>query len=380
MKKELSPFLTENYISKEYFCDREAELALLKKYAQNSVNITLLSNRRLGKSALIHRFFEDMEAENYACIYADIFATGTLKEFTEELAAAIFKRFPKKRGIGRKFFDLLMGFRPVITYDALSGTPEIRFEYVTPAEYETTLKGLLTFLDSQNQKVIVAIDEFTQVADYPEKKTEALLRTVVQTLTNTNFIFCGSKKHLMLEMFNTANRPFFSSTLTMGLDEITADKYAAFITEKFALHKRSIDSEAVTFILDWTLRHTYYTQFVCNAIFADGEKKIGIDVVKRVCDECLRIQQTTFMQYRSLLAPVQWRLLVGIAKEGIVTKPQAKDFLRKYNIGAASSVKSALNALLDKEMVCTLENPDKTAYRVYNVFLMRWLARTIKLL
>jgi hypothetical protein len=378
MKKELSPFLTENYISKEYFCDREEELSLLQKYLQNSVNITLLSNRRLGKSALIHRFFEDMEAGNYACIFADIFATNSLKEFTEELAAAIFRRFPKRQGAGRKFFDLLMSFRPVITYDPLSGTPEIHFEYVHPAECENTLRGLLSFLDAQNRKVIVAIDEFPQITDYPESNTEALLRTVIQTLTNTNFIFCGSKKHLMLEMFNTASRPFFSSTLSMGLNEIPADKYSAFIADKFASRGRTIDNEAIQFILDWTLRHTYYTQFVCNAVFADGQKRITVDVVKRVCDECLRVQQTTFMQYKSLLAPVQWRLLVGIAKEGAVTEPQSKDFLQKYNVGAASSVRSALKALLDKEMVCTLDSLDKTVYRVYNVFLMRWIAKTIR--
>jgi len=180
----------------------------------------------------------------------------------------------------------------------------------------------------------------------------------------------------MLEMFNTANRPFFSSTQIMGLDEIPENKYKAFIREKFTERKRYIDDEAIDFILSWTLSHTYYTQVICNAVYAGGKKKVSIDTVKQVCDEQLLLQQTNYMQYRSLLSPLQWQLLVAIAKEGLVTEPQAQDFLRKYKIGAASSAQKALNALLEKEMIFSIETTEKTAYRVYNVFLMRWLERT----
>ena len=81
------------------------------------------------------------------------------------------------------------------------------------------------------------------------------------------------------------------------------------------------------------------------------------------------------MQYRSLLSPIQWQLLVAIAKEGLVFEPQAQVFLQKHKIGAASSAKKALNALLEKEMIFTIESPEKVAYRIYNVFLLRWLKR-----
>ena len=179
----------------------------------------------------------------------------------------------------------------------------------------------------------------------------------------------------MLEMFNTANRPFFSSTQIMGLCEIPTEKYKTFIREKFTERNRSIDDEAIDFILSWTLSHTYYTQTICNGVFAGGNKKVNIETVKRVCNEQLNMQQVTYMQYRSLLSPIQWQLLRAIAKEGLVTEPQAQGFLRKYKIGAASSAKKALNALLDKEMIYSIETMEKTAYRVYNVFLMRWMER-----
>jgi hypothetical protein len=222
----------------------------------------------------------------------------------------------------------------------------------------------------------LGIDEFQQIADYPEKNTEAILRTVIQTLKNTQFIFSGSKKHLMLEIFNTANRPFFSSTQMMGLSEIPEMNYKTFIHEKFREHNRNIDDDAVDFILSWTLLHTYYTQIICNSAFARKEKTISVEMVKQVCEAQLNLHQVTYLQYRSLLSPVQWQLLIAIAKEGIVSELQSQNFLKKHKISAASSVRKALNALLDKEMVCSIETPERTVYRVYNVFLLRWLERT----
>jgi hypothetical protein len=376
MNNNINPFLTVGYISKSYFCDRKYELGVLKKNVKNGVNTTLISARRLGKSALIQRVFEDLEEENYACIYVDIYACVDLKSFVETLALSIFNKFPQKRGIGKLFFDFLKGLHPVISYDKLSGMPEIRFEFIQPNACEHTLRSLIQFLDTQQINVVLAIDEFQQIANYPEKNIEALLRTIIQTLKNTQFIFSGSKKHLMLEMFNTPNRPFFSSTQIMGLVEIEEDKYKTFIRDKFTEHKRCITDEAIDFILLWTLSHTYYTQVICNGVFAGGKKNVGIEQVKQVCDEQLHIQQVNFMQYRSLLSPIQWQLLVAIAKEGTVTEPQAQRFLQKYNIGAASSAKKALDALLDKEMIFSIESIEKTTYRVYNIFLMRWLDRT----
>jgi AAA+ ATPase superfamily predicted ATPase len=374
----LNPFPTENYISKQYFCDREKEIETIVRKLENGSNLTLISNRRMGKTALIYRVFDELNLQKSVGIFVDIFSCTNLKSFTETLALAIFNRFPEKRPIGRRFMDLLKSFKPTISYDSLSGKPEISFCYQTPQANEHTIQALLKFIDSQGIKVIIAIDEFPQIAIFPEKNVEEILRTVIQTLQNTNFIFSGSKKHLMLEMFNSANRPFFSSAQTIGLGEIAQEKYKPFIIEKFAEGKRTIDEQAVDFILDWTLSHTYYTQVICNSAFAERNKQIGIEQIRHICEEQLNMQQTTFMQYRDLLGPIQWKMLIAIAREGIISEPQAKDFLLKYKIGAASSAKKALTALVDKEMVCTIENTEKTLYRVYNIFLMRWLERTFK--
>jgi hypothetical protein len=372
----INPFITNGYVSKEYFCDRESELKMLCENLENRVNITLISARRFGKSALIYRIFEHFnDKKDRICIFTDMYATQNLKDFTEILAMAVLKSFPDKNSLGKRFLKLLKGFRPIVSYDGLSGQPELHFEFTQPKECEQLLIGLLNFIDNQQIKILIAIDEFQQVANYPEKNTEAILRTVIQTLKNVQFIFSGSNKHLMVEIFNSAKRPFFSSTQMLGLTSIPSDKYKEFISKMFENHKREILEDALDFVIDWTRSHTYYTQVLCNKIFTSKTRKITIDVVKLNCNEILTSQQVVFMQYKNLLSPMQWSLLIAIAKEETLSKPQSKTFLQNHKLGAASTVKKTLDALIEKEMVYCSDENDVVYYQVYDLFLSRWLQR-----
>ena len=180
----------------------------------------------------------------------------------------------------------------------------------------------------------------------------------------------------MLEIFGSAKRPFFSSTQMLRLSAISNDKYEAFIRMQFEIYNRCITIDAIRFVLEWTRSHTYYTQVVCNRLFSTQLKKVTIEEVRKVCSELLIDQQTIYIQYRNLLSPVQWYLLIGIAKEEKVYQPQASAFLKQYKIGSSAGSKRALDALLAKEMIYSDENEKGTYYQVYNVFLLRWLQLT----
>ncbi|MBL4752885.1 MAG: ATP-binding protein, partial [Flavobacteriales bacterium] len=322
MKVQPNPFHLKGYHGVDLFCDREEETSLLIENANNGVNTTLLSVRRMGKTGLIHHVFNKLNKEkNWTCIYVDIYATQSLAEFTNQLASAILNKFPKGHGMGKKFIELIKGFNPTISYDPLTGVPEISLSYSQAKQYEHSLKGLFQFLEAQNKQVIIALDEFQQIVNYPEKNTEALLRTIMQSLNNVVFIFCGSHKHLLLEMFNSAKRPFFSSTHPLYLASIPEKKYAKFIKRLFSKSKRSIDQESLDFILNWSRVHTYYTQAICNKIYARNATDIRIGEVYNACDSLLQEQENIFFQYRNLLTTTQWNLLKAIGKENKVHQP-----------------------------------------------------------
>ena len=375
-KNIVNPFIIIGYKGIELFCDREKEVKTLLSNAQNGVNTTLISVRRMGKTGLIYHFFETLKQQKVMeSIFVDLYETQTLKEFTEKFASAIFQKFPERKTIGEKFKRFIMGFSPVISYDSLSGTPEVRFSFQDKVQCEQSLKSLFLFLEQQNIPLIIAFDEFQQIAYYQEKNVEAILRTIIQTLKNCNFIFSGSNRHVISEMFTSSKRPFFASTRFLTLNPIEEKKYHHFIQSIFEKHKKNISSESIDFILTWTRRHTFYTQMLCNRVFAkSGKGLISLEFVKGVCKEVLDEQETVFLQYRNLLPAVQWELLKAIAKEKEATALTRSSFLKQYHLTLSGSQR-ALSALIDKEMVYAEHLQDTTYYYVYDCFLSRWLEK-----
>lgn len=308
------------------------------------------------------------------CIYLDIYATLNLKELTDQMASAIYKEF-SPNSMGKKFIDAIKLLRPVITYDDVSGIPEVTLDITQPKQFEKTVPQLFQFLDEQKVKVVIAIDEFQQILNYPEKNVEAILRTAIQHLKNVNFIFCGSNQHLMHEIFNSGKRPFYASTKNINLKKIDPVLYGAFIKHHFTKCKFKISQQNIDFILEVTHGHTYYTQLLCHEIFANNEKDIDEDVIRMMLSVIIMENTGTYFQYRNLLTVTQWRVLMAIAKEVKLSQPYAQNFIYKYRLGNAASVKRSLDALIEKEMIYHNISEPMPYYEVYDKFLMRWLQK-----
>lgn len=376
MKKtdDFNPFLLNGYHSPELFCDREEETAQLISNAVNGINTTLLSIRRMGKTGLLYHTLNQLQQKKKGLgLYVDIFDTENLRDFINRLASAMLQSFPKKHPFWKSAMEFIKHLRPVISYDELTGEPQVTLDYSQPKQYEYTLQGILSFLEKQNKLIVVAIDEFQQITNYPEKNIEAILRTHIQKLKNVRFIFSGSSPHLLAEMFHHTKRPFFSSTQSIELNEIDKKKYRSFISLQFTKHKRKINEQALEFILHFTKQHTYYTQAICNKLYANGEKNIQIEHVQQSAHQLLKQNEAVYFQYRTMLTSNQWTMLKAIAKEGKMYQPNAKSIAQKYSLGPSSIIQRSIEALLSKEMIYSKETETGKYYSVYDCFLARWL-------
>ena len=373
-----NPFVVRAYKSKNLFCDREQEVADLLRNCENNVDTTIISMRRMGKTGLIYRLFDEIKSKrsNISPVYVDIYVSRSLSDFIKLTAEAILKVFPEKTTFGKKFMDFIKSLRPLITFDHITGEPQIQIFYQSVQEKEYTLKGLLDFLDSQGKHILLAIDEFQQIREYPEPNVEELLRTYIQPLKNVNFIFCGSRKHIMADIFINAKKPFYSSTKFVMLDRISEKIYYKFIEHKFKYKGGKIKPEAINFILDWTRRHTYYTQSLCNTVYAEHQsKEVTIESVKSACLHVLQTNEPVYLQYRRLLTDNQWHFLIAVAKEQQVKQITSKKFMSDYGIGTPASSKRIVKSLCDKELLVENTTKEGTSYSVYDVFLSRWLER-----
>lgn len=372
-----NPFVIKPYESKELFCDREEELSLMVQGCINHTDMTLISQRRMGKTGLILRLFDELHETglNRQTIYVDIYASRSIDDFIKLLAEAAMRTFQPKSSIGEKLISFIKSLRPQLSFDTITGEPQLQIAYQTMHEKEYTLRGLFDFLDAQGEPVIIAIDEFQQIRDYPEKNMEALLRSYIQQTHNLTFIFCGSKKHLMADIFANEKKPFYSSTTFISLEKISEVSYANFIRHHFNLDGRTIDDESIQFILDWTRRHTYYTQQLCHTIFANNDKNVTLDVVRAACGQLMKQGEAVYLQYRQMLTDKQWNYLIAVAKEGSVKQITASAFLKHHKIGTPSVSRRLAEALVEKGLLNDDVRIDGTTYTVSDVFFSHWLER-----
>ena len=372
----MNPFYLIPHTPKAYFCDREQETDDLLRFLKNGSNVTLVSPRRYGKTGLIYHLFDSIKEQDkkVELVYADIYATSSVDDFIAVLAESVSNQL-KKDSLIKSFFQKLGSIRPVFSQDPLSGEPKLSFTFQTDAQRRYSLKALFDFLEHRPARVIVAIDEFQQIRDYEGLPMEALLRTHIQPLTNVQFIFSGSKKHTMAEMFTAENSPFYESASLYSLEKIDYAVYASFIKKQFAAQKKTISEEAIDFILEWTRCHTFYTQSLCNRVFSATKKEAGMVDVFVAADAILKENDAAFLERRAYLTAKQWKFLRAVAKEGEVSEPTGAAFLQKYGLGAPSSAARILNALVDKELLLETKSMKGSSYCVYNVFLSRWLER-----
>ena len=157
-----NPFTIKSYESKQQFCDREEELDLMLRNCLNKTDMTLISQRRMGKTGLILRLFDELKdtAPDIHTIYLDIFASRNIDDFIKLMAEAAMKSFQPKTSMGEKLLTFIKSLRPQLSFDVITGEPQLQIVYQTVHEKEYTLRGLFDFLDSQGEQIVIAIDEF----------------------------------------------------------------------------------------------------------------------------------------------------------------------------------------------------------------------------
>ena len=335
----LNPFVLTGYVSPEYFCDRQKETDKIISALLNGRNITLTSPRRMGKTGLIHHVFRNMQEDNdVKCFYVDLYQTDSLELLVKKLA------------------------------DPMTGEPGFKVD-VEPGQGEYSLSEIFAYMEQSDYRCFVAFDEFQTIAGYADKNVEALLRSYIQRLTNVNFIFSGSQRHVLENMFASASRPFYQSTQMMPLGTIDKSAYYAFSSDMMRNNGQSIDEETFDYLYTKLSSHTWYVHTLLNRLYETGIETIDKATVDDILADILLENEGTFQTFLRLVTPIQAKVLHAVATEGTIKEIQGKAFLTKYQLGAASTVKTAVKSLVGKELI--LDNNGE--YQIYDRFFGLWL-------
>ena len=331
--KQKNPFVLVGYEGPDYFCDRVAETKALIRAIVNGSNVTLLAPRRYGKTGLISNVFHALAKKGkYETIYLDLFGTQNLADFTNALANAVLGRLDtpleKAGGIAKR---LIKSLRPTISYDTMSGNPSLSFD-VSAKSPQNTLAQIFDYIKARGHEVVIALDEFQQIGEYPEKGVEATLRGYVQ-FSPARFIFVGSKQHIISAKGRRISKEVFHELYTR-FDGIT-----------------------------------WYLQAMLWEFYADDADITDLDQLDAVVSRRVRACEYDQQRVMTILPAGARRLLRAIAAERKVKEPQSGSFVAKYGLRAASSVKTSLDMLVEKELVY----PTPDGYVVYDRLMAEYL-------
>lgn len=375
-----NPFVVGHYESAEFFCDRENELKNLIKHIENGRNVTLTSPRRLGKTGLIsHLFAQDEIQEHYYTFFIDLYATSSLAEFVALMGKVIYENLKKhEERWFDKFVKFLSSLRAGVKIDSLTGDFGFDIGLGDISSPAVSIDEIFDYLEKSDRHCIVAIDEFQQIMQYDEKNVEALLRTKIQHCKNVTFIFTGSKRHLMTQMFHIKAKPFYQSTIGMELEPIEKDVYVDFAINLFEKYGKKVDSAVVQTVYDRFYGYTWYVQMVMNELFfmtGNGET-CAIDMIEPAVANIISSQAGYYKNILSICGTKQRTVLIALANEEMKTRKFAEgvttsDFMKRYSLPSASSVQAAIKGLIEKNVV----TPEDGKYHVDDLFLTEYICR-----
>ena len=370
-----NPFIiTADYYGPEYFCDRQKETEVLECNIANGRNTVLISSRRMGKSGLIaHVFDRAFVKSNFRTFSIDLYPTSSLAEMVLLLAKEITGPL-KSRGqtLLESFLGVVKSLRPGFKLDSVTGQFVFDLslgEIVKPVD---SLKEIFQYLEGSEVPCLVSMDEFQQIAEYPDINVLELLRTYVQKCKHSWFIFAGSDRRMMEKLFNNPSEPFYMSCSPLYLDAIPYDKYLAFAQHHFEAAGKSLQEESFKQVYELFDGHTWYVQRLMNELFAwtkSGEvadAQMTVDALTFV----IKTYARTFQEQMSSYPEAQKQLLIAIAKDGKAEQVTSVAFCKKHSMKSPSTVQSALRVLHDKGIV----RREGNAYAVTNRLFAIWLS------
>ena len=116
MNRLSNPFVIGKYVDKTYFCDREKESQLLVHHIVNGRHVTVMSERRMGKTGLIEHVFTNHLPDDYETFLIDIYTYKNLREMVYMLANEVFKKIAKRQPLLERLLRIVRSLKTTFSY------------------------------------------------------------------------------------------------------------------------------------------------------------------------------------------------------------------------------------------------------------------------
>lgn len=372
-----APFVFGVRVEGNTFTDRKEETNRLKMNFLYGVNTILISPRRMGKTSLVEKVCSLVESDTLKIAKIDAFGCRSENDFINAFATAVVRatsskweewmenaktflsRFIPKISIGQ---DPLTDFSIALEYN--------RANTVT----EDILQLPETIAKQKGIKIVICIDEFQQIADFPDSITfQKKLRSVWQLQSHVSYCLYGSKKHMMEKMFQSQSHPFYRFGDLFYLDKISETDWVEYICDRFRLTGKDISRELASEICTVTDRYSSYVQQLAWLVWLRTDKHATKEDVEFGIDRMLDACEPLFIQQTESLSAYQMNFLRALAN-GVHTGFTRSEILDTYQLGTAANISRLKKALTEKDLIM-ITAPKKL--EISDPILALWLKRRV---
>jgi len=368
-----NPFIYGGEVSGKSFCNRTEEIKEILSDIRNSANVVIFSQRRHGKTSLIKEILRRSQRQKILTFYIDLYPAVTKDKFIEVYANGIVKGI---KGSRKRIFESIRDLLPKIVPKMVVREDRLEFEI----EFDRTKSPtpILSDLfeaakkraDWERKLAVVVLDEFQEIANYEDDEIERMMRSSFQSHQNVSYIFMGSKRHIMMQIFDNPSRPFYKSAKHFPLGKIYEEDFGKFIMERFLECNYKIEEDTISEILKLTECHPYYTQMLCHILYENNEdtKMIGMKDISKSVEWLVKRESGMYLTLWESLTQRQKQLLIGLAYEGY-TGVFKGEFIGNYGLKSPSTVQKSLNNLIVKGII----EKANGLYGIEDPFLQKWI-------
>lgn len=350
-----SPFLYGSTVSTVAFTNREDEITKLKSNLLNGLNTTLISPRRWGKSSLVEKVITDInkKEKKTKTVIIDLFSVGSTEEFLERYAREVIKASSTKwqdwLQSGKEFFKKLVptlsvGIDPHSDFS-------LSFDWKELSKHADEVLNLPEKIaESKGLKFIICIDEFQNLATYPEYETfEKKLRASWQRHKLVTYCLYGSKRHMMTDIFNNSSKPFYRFGDIMMLPKIKEEKWISFIVSSFASTGKVIDKTQAQLIPQLMKNHSWYVQQLSHYTWNLTHKKAGLKEIQAALNELIQANTPLYQHQIEWLSATQVNFMRAVAQGE--TKFTSTSAMLTFKLGTPRNVSKNKSILIENDII-----------------------------
>lgn len=350
-----SPFQYGTLVDKENFVNRVEERKQLKELLGSGINVMLISPRRWGKSSLVKVAMDELVQENkdIRVCYIDAFSIKTEAEFYQTFAKEVIATSAstlEKRLEDIKHF--LKGISPSITLKSDS-TDSMSFDL----KFDLADRDIMEVLElpekiavAKGLRIVVCIDEFQQLAQLSGyKDMEGKMRSVWQKQHSVSYCFYGSKRHMMLEIFNNSSNPFYRFGQVLFLQKIKKEEWIPFIVNSFRKTGKSISEEQADKLCEIVKCHSWYLQQLCYFVWSGTSDTVTDETIEVRTQQLIDTNMPMFMNDTENLTSAQTNMLRAVADGEY--RFNSQPVVRKYELGNAQTITRNKRMLSEKDFI-----------------------------